>query len=58
VLLLDDVFSELDPGRREWLAGSVGDMGQTMITTTSLGDVELGEVDAVFEVDTGQISLR
>jgi DNA replication and repair protein RecF len=35
LLLLDDVLSELDPGRREILAARVGGRGQTVITTTS-----------------------
>jgi DNA replication and repair protein RecF len=32
LLLLDDVMSELDPGRRERLVGRLGDGGQAMIT--------------------------
>jgi DNA replication and repair protein RecF len=35
LLLLDDVLSELDPGRREILAARVGGRGQAVITTTS-----------------------
>jgi DNA replication and repair protein RecF len=35
LLLLDDVLSELDPGRREILAARVGERGQAVITTTS-----------------------
>jgi DNA replication and repair protein RecF len=35
LLLLDDVLSELDPGRREILAARVGGSGQTVITSTS-----------------------
>src|SRR5205807_29680 len=35
LLLLDDVLSELDPGRREILAARVGGGGQTVITSTS-----------------------
>jgi DNA replication and repair protein RecF len=35
LLLLDDVLSELDPGRREILAARVGGRGQTVITSTS-----------------------
>jgi DNA replication and repair protein RecF len=34
LLLLDDVLSELDPGRREVLAERLAGMGQTMITAT------------------------
>ncbi|HET9154074.1 MAG TPA: hypothetical protein VFN85_08160, partial [Solirubrobacterales bacterium] len=32
LLLLDDVMSELDPGRRERLVARLGDAGQTLIT--------------------------
>jgi DNA replication and repair protein RecF len=35
LLLLDDVLSELDPGRRRTLAARIAGMGQTMITATS-----------------------
>ena len=58
VLLLDDVFSELDPSRRGWLAASVADVGQTLITTTALADVELTGVEAIFEVDNGSVVAR
>jgi DNA replication and repair protein RecF len=34
LLLLDDVLSELDTGRRSVLAGLVGDAGQTVVTAT------------------------
>lgn len=57
ILLLDDVFSELDPARRSWLAGSVADLGQTLITTTSAADVDLGGTESIFEVDAGQVTL-
>jgi DNA replication and repair protein RecF len=33
VLLLDDVFSELDPSRRAWLAESARAMGQTLLSS-------------------------
>ncbi|HWC14598.1 MAG TPA: DNA replication/repair protein RecF [Actinomycetota bacterium] len=56
VLLLDDVFSELDPARRKWLAASVGDVGQTLVTTTSAADVELTGIEALFEVSAGAVS--
>lgn len=58
VLLLDDVFSELDPSRRGWLASSVADVGQTVITTTALSDLELTGIEAVFEVERGSVSAR
>ena len=34
LLLLDDVLSELDPGRREILAARVAGRGQTVVTAT------------------------
>ncbi len=37
ILLLDDVFGELDSRRAERLLSIVGDVGQTFITTTDLG---------------------
>ncbi len=37
ILLLDDVFSELDPGRRHALVEAVTDGGQTIITTADTG---------------------
>jgi DNA replication and repair protein RecF len=33
ILLLDDVFSELDPSRRAWLAESARTMGQTLLSS-------------------------
>ncbi|MDZ4168400.1 MAG: DNA replication/repair protein RecF [Coriobacteriia bacterium] len=37
ILLLDDVMSELDEGRRHALASLVGEAAQTVISTTNLG---------------------
>lgn len=37
LVLLDDVMSELDEGRRHALAAYVGERAQTIITTTNLG---------------------
>jgi recombinational DNA repair ATPase RecF len=34
LLLLDDVLSELDPGRRRILAARVAQTGQTLVTAT------------------------
>lgn len=39
VLVLDDVFAELDEGRRERLADAVGDFEQVLITAAVGGDV-------------------
>jgi DNA replication and repair protein RecF len=37
VLLLDDVMSELDPGRRRFLQSVVTDQQQVLLTATDLG---------------------
>lgn len=58
VLLLDDVFSELDPSRRGWLAESVASVGQTLITTTSDADVGLSNIEAIFDVSAGRADRR
>lgn len=39
ILLLDDIFSELDKGHRQMVWGVVGDQ-QTIITTTDIGQIE------------------
>jgi DNA replication and repair protein RecF len=39
VLLLDDVFSELDPVRAKALAGAIPDHAQTLITSARPEDV-------------------
>jgi DNA replication and repair protein RecF len=38
ILLLDDILSELDPTRRRFVLEQAGREGQTIITTTDLGD--------------------
>jgi DNA replication and repair protein RecF len=40
LLLLDDVFSELDPDRRAALVRRIRDLPQSFVTTTSLGDLD------------------
>ena len=52
LLLLDDVLSELDPGRREVLAWRVAGMGQTMITATHRSALPLDPAQLV-EVEHG-----
>ena len=53
LLLLDDVLSELDPGRREILAARVGRRGQTVITSTSRQALPV-EPGQVIEVSPGK----
>jgi DNA replication and repair protein RecF len=52
LLLLDDVLSELDPGRRRTLAARLAGMGQTMITATSAGSLPV-EPSQLVEVVPG-----
>ncbi len=59
VLILDDVFAELDSGRRERLAALVADCEQVLITAAVGADVPdvLREQGVTFEVRLGQVSL-
>ena len=57
ILLLDDVFSELDPARRAWLSDAVRDMSQTVLTSAEPGAVESARADKVYEVVAGEVRL-
>ena len=59
VLLLDDVLSELDSNRQNFLLDSIGDV-QTMITCTGLDEFVNSrlKVDRVFNVTNGSISMQ
>jgi DNA replication and repair protein RecF len=52
LLLLDDVFSELDPDRRAHLVRRIASLPQTFVTTTTLDDLDpaLVEVATTWEV--------
>ncbi len=52
LLLLDDVLSELDPGRRRVLGERVAGMGQTMITATHRSALPIEPAQTV-EVEAG-----
>jgi DNA replication and repair protein RecF len=52
LLLLDDVLSELDPARREVLAGLLSSVGQAVVTTTSRRALP-AEANQVIEVWPG-----
>jgi DNA replication and repair protein RecF len=54
LLLLDDVLSELDPGRRRILAARIGRAGQTLITTTSAAALP-AEPAQLLEVSPGEV---
>jgi DNA replication and repair protein RecF len=55
VLILDDVFAELDAGRRERLAGLVADAEQVLVTAAVPADVPGVLAGARFEVRAGEI---
>jgi DNA replication and repair protein RecF len=55
LLLLDDVFSELDPDRRSHLVRRIAALPQTFVTTTTLDDLdpELRAIARAWEVRIG-----
>jgi DNA replication and repair protein RecF len=56
VLLLDDVFAELDAGRRERLAGLVAGAEQVVVTAAVGADVPATLSGARFEVGDGTVT--
>ncbi len=55
VLVLDDVFAELDVGRRQRLADLVGGAEQVLVTAAVVGDVPHSLQGARFDVADGQV---
>lgn len=57
VLLLDDVLSELDGNRQNYLLNSIGDI-QTIITCTGLDEFinNRFEIDKIFKVSNGMVN--
>jgi len=57
LLLLDDVFSELDPQRRAHLVRRIGDLPQAIVTTTTTDDLDPALVAAstVWRVEPGYV---
>lgn len=57
VLLLDDVLSELDANRQNYLLNSIGDI-QTIITCTGLDDFinNRFEIDKIYRVTEGKVT--
>lgn len=57
VLILDDVFAELDSGRRERLAALIADCEQVLITAAFPGDVPavLSDSGETYRVTLGQV---
>lgn len=58
VLILDDVFAELDSGRRERLASLIADCEQVLITAAVAGDVPavLADSGTTYRVTLGQVT--
>ena len=57
LLLLDDVLSELDPGRRSVLAGLLAGGGQTLVTATTAAALP-AEPSQLLEVSPGEVVVR
>jgi DNA replication and repair protein RecF len=55
VLILDDVFAELDQGRREQLAALVGDAEQMLVTAAVADDVPKSLLGRRFRVEGGRV---
>ncbi|CAN5560166.1 DNA replication/repair protein RecF [soil metagenome] len=55
ILLLDDVFSELDPSRRAWLSRAVRDLGQVVLSSAEPGAVAAAQAELVVEVVAGEV---
>lgn len=60
LLLLDDVFSELDPARRSHLVRRIAELPQAFVTTTTLDDLDpaLRAIATSWEVRAGEASAR
>lgn len=59
LLLLDDIFGELDPARRNALLGALPEGSQRLITTTHLNWMnESFRPDALFKVVQGTVEPR
>ena len=57
LLLLDDIFGELDLTRRNALLASLPKESQAFFTTTALEKIELPEEATVFQLSEGRVSL-
>lgn len=57
LLLLDDVFSELDPDRRAQLVRRIGELPQAFVTTTTLDDLDprLVRASTAWQVTAGRL---
>ena len=57
ILMLDDVMSELDPGRRRQLIERI-DRVQTFVTCTDLSDLAGARQGAVYRVESGKLERQ
>jgi DNA replication and repair protein RecF len=62
-ILLDDVLSELDGGRRDFLADKVVELGQVLLTTTDLDQVPIAyrrgaQIVTVRRADVASLTLE
>jgi DNA replication and repair protein RecF len=58
IVLLDDVFSELDPMRRSWLADAVRGLGQVLVSSAEPGVADVAAAESIFEVEAGKVVAR
>jgi DNA replication and repair protein RecF len=58
ILLLDDVFSELDPQRRRWLGEAVIGLDQTIVTSAEPDAAQALGATTVLEVVDGSVRQR
>lgn len=58
VLVLDDVFAELDTGRRRRLAALIADTEQVLITAAVADDVPASLTGRRFQVTRGEVALE
>ena len=58
ILILDDVFAELDSGRRERLAAMVADCEQVLITAAVEADVPEALRGRTYAVSLGEVTAR
>ena len=56
ILLLDDVFSELDPERRAWLGHAVKDLSQTLVSSAEASERDAAEAAQILEVNGGTVT--
>ena len=58
ILLLDEIFAELDDNRKERLIESFGEFGQLFLTTASQVPAMLAEKGRRFQVENGTVTIE